>query len=121
MKKRILLSLVFCCLGFSLARSQTAPTAEGQVVVRLDPALDELVSVDAKLEVVRNGLGVTEGPIWVQQGKTGYLIFTDIAANVIYKMTADGKFSVIADRAGYAGYDPWNAGWDNTNGRDEKD
>ena len=74
--------------------------------MKLDPALDELISTDAKLELIRDDFGVTEGPNWVQNGKTGYLIFTDIAANVIYKMTPDGKTTVLLDHAGYRGFDP---------------
>lgn len=51
----------------------------------MDPALDALVSPDAKLEVVKGGFGFTEGALWVQKGKSGYLLFSDIPANVIYK------------------------------------
>jgi gluconolactonase len=48
-------------------------------------------------------------------------VFTDIVANVIYKMTPDGKASVLVDHAGYTGLDPWNVGGDRTNGWDPKD
>ena len=51
----------------------------------MDPALDALVSPDAKVEVVKGGFGFTEGALWVQKGKSGYLLFSDIPANVIYK------------------------------------
>jgi DNA-binding beta-propeller fold protein YncE len=40
---------------------------------------------------------------------------------VIYKMTPDGKASVLVDHAGYTGFDPWNVGGDRTNGWDPKD
>ena len=33
-----------------------------------------------RLEIVKNGFGFTEGPVWVQKGKTGYLLFSDIRA-----------------------------------------
>jgi gluconolactonase len=107
-------------LGAVPAQDVRAPDARA-AVVRLDPSLDELISPDAKLEVIRDDLGVTEGPVWIPEGKCGCLVFTDIAANVIYRMNKDGRFSIIADRAGYTGYDPWNAGWDTNNGKDEKD
>ena len=100
-------------------RAQAVP--QQMVVVRHDSSLDELISPDAQLEIVRDDLGVTEGPVWVPEGGSGYLVFTDIAANVIYKMSRSGRFSIVTDRAGYAGYDPWNAGWDTNNGKDEKD
>ena len=107
-------------LGAGPAQDSRPPGAPA-AVVRLDPALDALISPDAKLEIIRDDLGVTEGPIWVPEAKAGFLLFTDIAANVIYRMNGDGRFSIVADRAGYTGYDPWNAGWDTNNGKDEKD
>jgi len=77
-------------------------------VVKLDPALDALISVDAKIEKVASGFGFTEGPVWVQRGREGYLLFTDIPGNKVHKMTSDGKVSVYEDQSGYRG--PWN-GW----------
>src|SRR5580693_5881300 len=53
-------------------------------VKRLDPALDALIAPDAKLELVKTGFGFTEGPVWVPRGDSGYLLFSDIPANVIY-------------------------------------
>src|SRR5882724_2720918 len=98
---------VFILLFFaaSMARAQSA---NGKSVIRLDPALDALVSADAQVELVKAGFGFAEGANWVQQGNTGYLLFSDIGANVIYKWTPDGKVTVFLDRSGYTGYDLWN-------------
>ncbi|MGH9679012.1 MAG: SMP-30/gluconolactonase/LRE family protein, partial [Candidatus Acidiferrales bacterium] len=83
--------LLAFAMSAAFGRAQTAP---GSSIVRLDPALDELVSPDAKLSLVKGGFGFTEGPTWVQHGKTGYLLFSDMPANVIFKMTLeDGKVS----------------------------
>jgi gluconolactonase len=90
-------------------------------VVRLDPALDALISPDAKLELVKDGFGFTEGALWVPQGKSGYLLFSDIPANVIYKWTSDGKLSVHLDHSGYTGQDIWRVGFIQTNGKDRND
>ena len=70
-----------------------AQSASDKSVVRLDPALDALVSPDAKVELVKGGFGFTEGPVWKQEGKNGYLLFTDIPGNVVWKLTA-GRQSV---------------------------
>jgi gluconolactonase len=75
-------------------------------VIKLDPSLDAIISSDAKLQLMKTGFGFTEGTNWVQNGKTGYLLFSDIPANVVYKMTPDGTVSVYLDRSGYTG--PWN-------------
>ena len=85
--------------------AQVPPPSE-HAVVKLDPALDGLLAEDAKLEVVKAGFGFTEGTQWIQHGKTGYLVFSDIPYNVIYKMTADGNATVLLNNSGYDG--PWN-------------
>jgi gluconolactonase len=79
-------------------------------VMRLDPALDQLVSADAKLELVKGDFGFTEGIVWVPQGNSGYLLLSDMYANVIYKVTPDSKVSLYLDHSGYTGYDIWRVG-----------
>src|SRR5437867_11964508 len=88
----------------------TAEPASDKAVARFDPALDALVSSDAKVELVKGGFGFTEGPVWVQKGKEGYLLFTDIPGAVVWKLTADGKASVYLDNVGYNGPDRWRGG-----------
>ena len=110
--------VVLLSLPLALARAQ-APG--DRPVVRLDPALDALISPDAALERVATGFGFTEGNIWVPQGKSGYLLFSDIPANVIYKMTPDGKTSVHMEKSGYTKPDIWRVGFIQTNGKDRND
>jgi gluconolactonase len=99
-----------------------AQLAGDPAIVRLDPALDALVSSDAKVELVKGGFGFTEGPVWVQKGKSGYLLFTDIPGNVIYKLTPqDGHASVVLYNAGYTGPDIWRWGGIQNNGRERTD
>jgi len=106
-------------LACSVAIAQ--PTSD-QTVLRLDPALGALVSPGAKVELVKGGFGFTEGPVWVQKGKNGYLLFTDIPGNVIYKLTPqDGQASVFLYNAGYNGPDVWRWGGIQNNGRDRSD
>jgi gluconolactonase len=95
--------------------------AIAQDVVKLDPALDALVNPDAKVETVKGGFGFTEGPVWVQRGKIGYLLFSDIPANVIYKLTPDGNASVYLDHSGYTKPDIWRVGFEFNNGKDPSD
>src|SRR4030088_3599930 len=93
-------STPLACLAIALAASTASAQSSDKSVVRLDPALDALVSSDAKLELVRGDFGFTEGVTWVPQGNSGYLVFSDIPANVIYKMSPDGKnLSVYLERA----------------------
>jgi gluconolactonase len=89
------------------------------VILRLDPALDALVSADAKLELVKGGFGFTEGIIWVEQSR--YLLLSDIPANVIYKLTPRGETSIYMQRSGYTKPDIWRVGFEQTNGKDPSD
>src|ERR1700733_4854129 len=104
--KTLLIAALAAGLASSLAAAQPASD-----VVRLDPALDALIAADAKVELVKGGFGFTEGPVWVQNGRDGYLLFTDIPGNVVWKLTPqDGKATVYLNDAGYNGPDRWRWG-----------
>ncbi len=108
MKNTALLALSIAFLAVSSLRAQVQG---GQpAVVRLDPVLDSLVSADTKLDLVKNDFGFTEGVVWVDEGKSGYLLLSDMYANVIYKVTPEGKVSLYLDHSGYTGYDIWRVG-----------
>src|SRR5438128_2504139 len=72
-------------------------------IVRLNPALDDIVPGDAKIEKIAGGFQFTEGPIWIRDG--GYLLFSDPNANAIYRWTPDGQVSVFRTKSGYTGAD----------------
>ena len=110
---------VIGAVGFASCVYATA--ALGGDVAKLDPALDKLIDPDAKVEVVKGGFGFTEGPVWVQKGKTGYLLFSDIPANVIYKLIPGSEASVYLDHSGYTKADIWRVGFEFNNGKDPND
>jgi gluconolactonase len=105
--------------AFAAAATCAQVTGDKPVVVRMDPALDALVSPAAKLEVVKTGFGFTEGITWVDKG--GYLLLSDIPANVIYRMTPNGETAIHLYRAGYGKPDIWRAGAEQTNGKNPAD
>jgi gluconolactonase len=75
-------------------------------IVRLDPSLDHIVSADAKVIVAKgeNYFGVIEGATWVSDGKSGYLLFTDFVANVIYKWAPEARqLTVYLNKSGFTG------------------
>ena len=104
----LVITLLVMMLG---AGSATAQKPSDSPVVRLDPALDALVSPDARLERVKSGFGFTEGALWVPKAKSGYLLFSDIPANVIYKWTPDGLVSEYLDHRGYNRQEIWSVGF----------
>ncbi len=79
-------------------------------ITKLDPALDDIIAPDAKLELQGDYFGLTEGPVWVPDEQGGYLLISEMVSNLIYKMTADKKVTVFLDKAGYSGDDVYNAG-----------
>ena len=110
-------AILFATLGVCGVDAQSQ--ADKPAVVRLDPALDALVSPDARLELVKGGFGFTEGVIWVEKGR--YLLLSDIPANVIYKLTPQGETFIYLDRSGYTLPDIWRVGFEQTNGKNPSD
>jgi gluconolactonase len=86
-----------------------AQLPSGNWVVKLDAALDAIVAPTARVEVLKDDyFGLAEGPVWVREGQNGYLVFSDIGSNNIYKWTPDGKLSVLLERTGWSGTDTSN-------------
>src|SRR5258708_36519132 len=107
------LSLYMLCLSLVTAIHVRAQSQTASGVDKLDPSLDQIFSADAKLELLK-GEGFFEGgegPLWIQRGESGYLLFSDVSGNRILQWTpscftypcpADGKLSVFLEHSGYA-------------------
>lgn len=52
-------------------------------ITRFDPALDKILDVKAPIHQLASGYKWSEGPVWVKDG--GYLLFSDVPSNVIWK------------------------------------
>ncbi len=72
-------------------------------VVRLDPRFDQLIPRDAQIEVVAAGFVWAEGPVWVRDNEGGYLLFSDIPRNSIYKWVEGVGVSLYMKPSGYTG------------------
>jgi gluconolactonase len=64
----------------------------------LNPGLESVVSAGTVPELVHDVGRLAEGPLWTRDGD---LLFSDMTANVITKLTRDGHASVFLRRAGY--------------------
>lgn len=117
-RKTACLALALVAAGLSTAGAQAPaePPERPFGIVKMDPSLDSIIAPDAQLELLSDGFGLTEGPVWMPEGDSGFLLFSDLTANVIYKWTPQGV-SVFLDRAGYSGSDPLNAGTQTSRGR----
>jgi hypothetical protein len=99
MKTFLSAAAAFVFAGLGVLDSQTAGGKPFRVV-RLDPALDEIISPSAKLETLGEHFGLTEGPVWIPEGSKGFLLFSDCAANVIYKWMQGNPLSVFLEKSG---------------------
>jgi len=63
------------------------------------------------------GFGLTEGGLWIEEGNSGYWIFTGLLDNVLYKVTPQKHVSVFMEKAGYTGNDPEHVGAQTRSGR----
>ncbi|GAB3018625.1 SMP-30/gluconolactonase/LRE family protein [Spirosoma pulveris] len=91
-----LLSATFCPL---MAQPTPFPTI-GQIV-RVDPRLDKLIPTEVKVEVLATGFVWTEGPIWVKD--QGFLLFSDVPQNTIFKWTEKEGVTPFLKPSGYTG------------------
>jgi gluconolactonase len=86
------------------AAPAAAPTKiEEATIDRWDPAMDAIVPKDWKIEKLAEGFGWAEGPIWVKSG--GYLLFTDVPGNKMWKWSEKGGLEKFLDPSGAANPD----------------
>src|SRR5512138_907735 len=127
---RFLVALIATtALAASMLSAQTtppAPTMRGDGpapapkpfnVTRSDPGLDAVVDGNTKAELLASGFGLNEGPVWVREGQSGYLLVGGLLDNVIYKVAADKTVSVFMEKAGYSGTDINHTGTQTRSGR----
>jgi gluconolactonase len=85
--------------------STTLAHAEPMRIVRLDPRFEALVPHDAVLEKIADGQVWVEGPVWNRAG--GFLLFSDIPQNSIFKWKAGNGVSLFLKPSGYTGTAPF--------------
>ena len=66
----------------------------------LSSTMKKIVPENAAIEKVAEGFGFTEGPVWCADG---YLLFSDIPNNVIYKYIPGEGTSLFIEKSGYVG------------------
>lgn len=82
------------------------PTSQGKVV-RLDRALGSIIKTDAVIEKVAGGLGFVEGPVWTREYA---LLFSDLPANAVMKLSAGKQPTLFLKPSGYTGSEPRREG-----------
>lgn len=65
------------------------------------PALAALITPGTRVEKLAEGFSWTEGPVWIRDG--GFLLFSDVPANRIYRWSETDGASVFLEPSGYDG------------------
>ena len=89
---------LLCVLSIALAMRLPAVAQPSGSIVRLDPAFDAVVPAAATVETLKDGFGFINGILWVRDAAAGYLLVSDIPANVIHKWTPPGAMTLFLDR-----------------------
>ncbi len=76
-------------------------------VERLDPAINDIVSQDAKVEILAEGFLWSEGPVWVNDLNS--LLYSDVPANTVYKWNESEGNQVYLKPSGHTGIEPSSA------------
>lgn len=85
-----------------------------QPIQKLDPVLDQLIDVNAKVERIATGFNKwTEGPVWTHAQT---LLFAEIPANNIIQWRPGQKASVFLHPSGYTGSAPFKGPEPGSNG-----
>jgi gluconolactonase len=97
------LTLLVVIFSFASCTSTKETKSIGNIE-RLDPALDNILSTSAKIEVIATGFDWSEGPLWVEEGHM--LLFSDVPKNTIYKWTEEKGSEIYLSPSGYTGEIP---------------
>ena len=68
--------------GSAIPQESAPPSTIGKIVV-FEDGMNQFVPSDAKIELLASGFEWSEGPLWIQDAKGGYLLFSDIPRNSI--------------------------------------
>lgn len=71
--------------------------AQSDFITVIDVKLWDFISKDVKIEKIASGYQFVEGPVWHGDG---FLLFSDIPANTIFKLTPEGKSTVYITPSG---------------------
>ena len=89
--------------GCGRATDVSAPRRTVGDVRRLSPLMDAIIPPGAEVEVLAEGFDWAEGPVWVEDG--GYLLFTDVPRNVIWRWSEADGLAEFMRPSGFDGVD----------------
>ena len=103
------LTLLFFNFCFYTLSAQDGP----QVLEILDPRMEILISKNAKIEILAEGFGWAEGPVWIPE--LNGILFSDVPNNKAYLWTEKKGLSLFLYPSGMTNHAPNNKS-DGSNG-----
>jgi gluconolactonase len=101
--KRLFLLFLPIAIAAGSASCQNKPQVSTYPTIgsieKLDPALDAIISPNAKAEIIATGFDWSEGPLWIEKYKM--LIWSDVPQNTIYKWTEEKGKELYLTPSGY--------------------
>ncbi|QDU58987.1 SMP-30/gluconolactonase/LRE family protein [Aeoliella mucimassa] len=96
-------TFILCCVAptWSLAQQDVSPIETIGTIEILDPAADSLIDSEAKIERLATGFKWSEGPVWISEG--GFLVFSDVPQNTVFKWQEGKGLGVYLKPSGYTG------------------
>ena len=73
-------------------------------IERYDAAFDKLIPRGAQLEILAAGFSWCEGPVWMTDDTGGFLLFSDIPRNTVFKWKEGAGVSAYLNPSGYTGH-----------------
>ena len=96
------LALLFFSFCFYTLSAQDGP----QVLEILDPRMEILISKNAKIEILAEGFGWAEGPVWIPE--LNGILFSDVPNNKAYLWTEKKGLSLFLYPSGMTNHAPNN-------------
>ncbi|MDG2234940.1 MAG: SMP-30/gluconolactonase/LRE family protein [Flavobacteriaceae bacterium] len=96
------LTLLFFSFCFYTLSAQDGP----QVLEILDPRMEILISKNAKMEILAEGFGWAEGPVWIPE--LNGILFSDVPNNKAYLWTEKKGLSLFLYPSGMTNHAPNN-------------
>lgn len=95
----LLLSVLTAQQSYGNVFSDTPAIVSKNAKVEQPDGIKAIASNNAKVEKLSDGFQFIEGPVW---NPDGFLLFSDIPADTIYKWTSDNQVSVFRQPAGHS-------------------
>lgn len=98
------LTLLFACAGSETSTTTTPKAITEKTyqttgsIERMDPALDAIIPVDAKIEILAEGFTWSEGPLWVPELNS--LLFSDVPQNKVWKWSEADSLQLYLEPSG---------------------